>query len=88
MVISSFEFVLFQAMEEIEELKLEVVRLQEELNETTEQKVQAAEYGLVVLEEKQHLQQQLEDLEVQYEATHKELEQAKQVSFPRIVIRI
>jgi protein bicaudal D len=41
----------------VEDLRLEVERLQTELAETTQEKVQAAEYGLAVLEEKQQLQQ-------------------------------
>ena len=36
----------------IEELRQEIERLQNELAETTQEKVQAAEYGLAVLEEK------------------------------------
>ncbi|XP_064632976.1 protein bicaudal D-like isoform X2 [Lineus longissimus] len=62
----------------VEELRGEITRLQVELNETAQQKVQAAEYGLAVLEEKQQLQQQLEDLEVQYESTRQELDCAKE----------
>jgi len=62
----------------LDELKVEVQRLTNELNETTKEKLQAAEYGLVVLEEKQQLQQQFEDLEAQLEATRTELEVAKE----------
>ena len=63
----------------IEELRQEIERLQNELAETTQEKVQAAEYGLAVLEEKQQLQQQVEDLEGLYETTKHELDCAKQV---------
>ena len=67
----------------IEELRQEIERLQNELAETTQEKVQAAEYGLAVLEEKQQLQQQVEDLEGLYETTKHELDCAKQVGiFP------
>lgn len=62
----------------LEELKVEVQRLTNELNETTKEKLQAAEYGLVVLEEKQQLQQQFEDLEAQLETTRTELDVAKE----------
>ena len=63
----------------LEELRQEIERLQNELAETTQEKVQAAEYGLAVLEEKQQLQQQVEDLEGLYETTKHELDCAKQV---------
>ncbi|KAM4571142.1 protein bicaudal D homolog 2 [Fundulus diaphanus] len=59
-------------------LRAEVERLSRELSETTGEKIQAAEYGLVVLEEKQQLKQQYEDLEVEYEAVRQELDQLKE----------
>ena len=62
-----------------DDLKGEVERLSAELAETTQQKLQAAQYGLEVLEEKQHLQQQFEDLESIYDATKNELDCAKAV---------
>ena len=64
----------------LDELKVEVERLTNELNETTKEKLQAAEYGLVVLEEKQQLQQQYDDLESQLDSARSELDQAKHVS--------
>ena len=70
----------------IEELRQEIERLQNELAETTQEKVQAAEYGLAVLEEKQQLQQQAEDLEGLYETTKHELDCAKQVRRLFIVV--
>ena len=51
------------SQEVIRELSEEITRLQNELEQTTQEKVQAAEYGLAVLEEKQQLQHQFEDLE-------------------------
>jgi len=57
----------------------EIERLQNELEETSRQKIQAAEYGLAVLEEKQQLQQQCEELESLYDATKHELDCAKEV---------
>ena len=63
----------------LDDLKGEVERLTRELNETTKEKLQAAEYGLVVLEEKQQLQQQFEDLESLLESTRSELDVAKEV---------
>jgi len=61
------------------ELCAEIERLQSELDETSRQKIQAAEYGLAVLEEKTQLQQQCEELEALYDTTRLELDCAKQV---------
>jgi len=63
----------------VEDLRREIERLQTELSETTLEKVQAAEYGLAVLEEKQRLQQQIEEIESQYETVKHELDCAKEV---------
>ena len=63
----------------IEELRTEVTRLQNELDETTQERVQAAEYGLAVLHEKQQLEQRYEELEGVYEAAKHDLECAKEV---------
>ena len=57
----------------------EMERLSRELSETTKEKIQAAEYGLVVLEEKQQLKQQYDDLEVEYETVRQELDLLKEV---------
>ncbi|XP_033745177.1 protein bicaudal D-like isoform X1 [Pecten maximus] len=62
----------------MEDLQREIERLQLELSETTTEKVQAAEYGLAVLEEKQRLQQQVEDVEAHCETIKHELECAKE----------
>ncbi|XP_041859673.1 protein bicaudal D homolog 2-like isoform X2 [Melanotaenia boesemani] len=59
-------------------LRAEIERLSRELSETTNEKIQAAEYGLAVLEEKQQLKQQYDDLEVEYEAIRQELDQLKE----------
>ncbi|XP_078272985.1 protein bicaudal D homolog 1-like isoform X2 [Rhinoraja longicauda] len=58
--------------------KAEIQRLAKELSETTHEKIQAAEYGLVVLEEKQALKQQYDELEGAYETVKRELEQLKE----------
>lgn len=60
-------------------LRAEIGRLSRELSETTNEKIQAAEYGLAVLEEKQQLKQQYEDLEIEYEAVRQEVDQLKEV---------
>uniref|UniRef100_A0ABM5FK12 Protein bicaudal D homolog 2 isoform X4 n=1 Tax=Pogona vitticeps TaxID=103695 RepID=A0ABM5FK12_9SAUR len=59
-------------------LRGEVKRLFQELGETTREKIQAAEYGLAVLEEKQQLKQQYEELELEYETIRAEMEQLKE----------
>ncbi|CAG6021639.1 unnamed protein product [Menidia menidia] len=59
-------------------LRAEVQRLSRELSETTNEKIQAAEYGLAVLEEKQQLKQQYDDMEVEYEAIRQELDLLKE----------
>lgn len=60
-------------------MRAEIERLSRELGETTNEKIQAAEYGLAVLEEKQQLKQQYDDLEIEYEAVRQELDQLKEV---------
>ncbi|XP_053932474.1 protein bicaudal D homolog 2-like [Cuculus canorus] len=65
---------------EPEWLRSEVRRLCQELGETTREKIQAAEYGLAVLEEKQQLKQQYEELEMEYETVRAEMEQLKEIS--------
>ncbi|XP_055748954.1 protein bicaudal D homolog 2-like [Salvelinus fontinalis] len=59
-------------------LRAEVERLSRELSETTHEKIQAAEYGLAVLEEKQQLKQQYDDLEIEYETVRQELDMLKE----------
>uniref|UniRef100_A0A8B9R8G5 Bicaudal D homolog 2 (Drosophila) n=1 Tax=Astyanax mexicanus TaxID=7994 RepID=A0A8B9R8G5_ASTMX len=59
-------------------LRGEVERLSRELSETTREKIQAAEYGLAVLEEKQQLSQRYEELEGEYETLRQELEQLRE----------
>lgn len=67
-------------METSTDMQKEVERLSNELAETVREKVQAAEYGLVVLEEKQQLQAQYDELEAQCETLKTELECAREVS--------
>ncbi|XP_041109880.1 protein bicaudal D homolog 1-like [Polyodon spathula] len=58
--------------------KAEIERLSRELSETTQEKIRAAECGLVVLEENQTLKQQYTDLEADYDTLKQELEQLKE----------
>lgn len=52
----------------------EVRRLSRELAETTQEKIQAAEYGLAVLEEKQQLKLRYDELDAECESVRQELE--------------
>lgn len=49
-----------------------------DLTETTHERIQAAEYGLVVLEENLTLKQQYDELETEYVSLKQELEQLKE----------
>lgn len=61
------------------DLRREVERLTHDLQQACQEKVQAAEYGLAVLEEKQELQDKLDELESKYDTTKHDLKQAKEV---------
>ena len=62
---------------------VEIERLSRELRETTHEKIQAAEYGLAVLEEKQQLKQRYDELETEFETVRQELDHLKEVTGPR-----
>lgn len=64
----------------LDELRVEIGRLQQELTETNQEKIRAAEYGLAVLEERNHLESQIEEFETTIHALKTELDQAKEVS--------
>ncbi|KAJ7376569.1 Protein bicaudal D 2 [Desmophyllum pertusum] len=66
-------------MSAIDQLKSEIERLSSELQQACLEKVQAAEYGLAVLEEKQRLQEQYDELEGTLEANKQELECLREV---------
>ncbi|XP_007667850.1 protein bicaudal D homolog 2-like [Ornithorhynchus anatinus] len=59
-------------------LRAEVERLSTELQETTQEKVQAAKYGLVVLEENADLKRKFADLELEVETQRLELKHIKE----------
>lgn len=71
-------------------LRAEVDRLTRELRQTTHEKIQAAEYGLAVLEEKQQLKLRFDELETEYETARHELDQLKEVirSYSHVVRQI
>ncbi|XP_077454821.1 protein bicaudal D homolog 2 [Stigmatopora argus] len=60
------------------DLRAEVVRLTLELQEATEEKLQAARYGLVVLEESSALKIRNQQLEEEHETLKSELQQLKE----------
>ncbi|XP_048355336.1 protein bicaudal D homolog 1 isoform X2 [Sphaerodactylus townsendi] len=70
-----------EVLETVDRYKTEIERLTKELTETTHEKIQAAEYGLVVLEEKLTLKQQYDELEVEYDVLKQELEQLREVEY-------
>ena len=65
----------------VTDLKKEIDRLTFDLQQTCQEKIQAAEYGLAVLEEKQKIQDRYEELEKTFDSRNKELERAKEVCF-------
>lgn len=65
----------------VPDLKKEIDRLSFDLQQACQEKIQAAEYGLAVLEEKQKIQDKYEELETTYDSKNKELERAKEVCF-------
>ncbi|XP_069347498.1 protein bicaudal D homolog 1 isoform X16 [Eulemur rufifrons] len=67
-----------EVVQTVDHYKTEIERLTKELTETTHEKIQAAEYGLVVLEEKLTLKQQYDELEAEYDSLKQELEQLKE----------
>jgi protein bicaudal D len=66
-------------MATLDELKLEVDRLTRELDQAVSEKIQSAQYGLVLLEEKQALEQKVEELDTMYESTRSELDITQEV---------
>lgn len=71
---------------EVERLKAEVERLTRELDQASSDKVQSAQYGLVLLEEKESLHQRCEELETLYENMKHELNITQEVRFGLIVV--
>uniref|UniRef100_A0A915KKG5 Protein bicaudal D n=1 Tax=Romanomermis culicivorax TaxID=13658 RepID=A0A915KKG5_ROMCU len=65
------------AESELDYLRKRIDALTFELDEASREKIQAAQYGLQVLEEKQAIQQKYSELETAYESTKVELEALK-----------
>lgn len=68
-------------------LKREIERLTRELDQASSEKVQSAQYGLVLLEEKKELQQKCEELENLYENAKHELTITQEVLNSIICLR-
>lgn len=68
------------SVSDTELMKSEIERLTRELDQASSEKVQSAQYGLVLLEEKNELQQKCEELEALYENTKHELNITQEVS--------
>lgn len=62
-----------QPNNDVELLKREIERLTRELDQASSEKVQSAQYGLVLLEEKKELQQKCEEFENLYDNTKHDL---------------
>ena len=60
--------------DEVSFLRSEIDRLQRELDQTSSEKIQSAQYGLVLLEEKEQLEVRCDELETLFETTRHELD--------------
>lgn len=74
-----------EAEMESRDLEAEVVRLTLELHEATEEKLQAARYGLVVLEESSALKMKHRQLEEEHETLKVELQQLREVGTSKAI---
>jgi len=61
----------------IEELRAEIIRLSRDLDQTTSEKVQAAQYGMGLLNENSALSRKVEELSEIYDLMKNELEVTK-----------
>ena len=66
-------------VDDVSFLTHEIERLTRELDQTNSEKIQSAQYGIVLLEEKEGLQRKCEDLESLYENTRHELALTQEV---------
>lgn len=67
------------ADDDITALRHEIERLSRELDQASSEKIQSAQYGLGLLEEKGHLQHRCEELETLYENARHELDITQEV---------
>lgn len=73
---------------DMDTLQGELERLNKEIVEANEDRAKAAEYGIVLLEEKQALQTQNEELTSLFDATKRELETAVDVSIYMYTVHV
>ena len=66
-------------LDETQALRRELEQLNTEIIQANEERAQAAEYGLVMLEQKQSLQHQYDELSSLYDSTKRELENSVNV---------
>lgn len=66
---------------DVELLKREIERLTRELDQASSEKVQSAQYGLVLLEEKKELQLKCEEFETLYDNAKHELTITQEVIY-------
>lgn len=66
---------------EIQDLRAENERLARELDQASSEKIQSAQYGLSLLEEKSQLQHKCEELETLYENARHELDITHEVCY-------
>lgn len=71
----------------MEDLHAEISRLQQELDKSSNDKTLAAEYGLAVLQEKQILQQEFDELQSQHNETKQDLITTKNVNNLRCIFK-
>lgn len=64
----------------VTDLRAEIERLSRELDLASTEKIQSAQYGLALLEEKSALEQKCNELEALYENTKHELDITQEVS--------
>nr|XP_027198647.1 protein bicaudal D-like [Dermatophagoides pteronyssinus] len=63
---------------EIQTLKERIEQLNEELKTATAEKIQSAQYGLVLLDEKEELQRKYDELESKYDSKNEDFEDLKE----------
>ncbi|CAB3409079.1 unnamed protein product [Caenorhabditis bovis] len=65
--------------DELDKLRAESARLSQLLDEATADKIKAAEYGMMLLEQKDELAKQLKQMQIELETTKAEVEKANQM---------
>lgn len=74
------------AASDVDILKNEIERLNRELDQASSEKIQSAQYGLVLLEEKKELELKCFELETLYENAKHELNITQEVPYGIILV--